>query len=156
MNDQAHIQRAIEVAHDAKLNGELPFGAVLVGPDDQVVLEERDRVNEFRDPTRHAETLLVRKACELLGPDLSDYTLYTTCEPCAMCFTSAWLTGIKRIVTGTTMQDVYARSDGLHQEMPATMQTMNNAGGNRIKLTERLMADECLALFDSVDFTPLR
>lgn len=156
MNDIAHMQRAIEIARDARRQGELPFGAVLVGSDDQVVLEERDRVAEFRDPTRHAETHLVKQACMHFGPDLNAYTLYTTCEPCAMCFTTAWLAGIRRIVTGTNMADVHARSGGLHQEMPVTMQVMNQYGGNRIEITEDLLADECLALFDNVDFTPLR
>lgn len=154
MSDEAHMRRAIAVASEAKRHGELPFGAVLVGPDNQVALEERDRVAEFRDPTRHAETHLVKKACEQFGPDLSAYTLYTTCEPCAMCFTSAWLTGIKRIVTGTNMADVHACSKGVHQEMPATMQTMNQFGGNRIELLEGVLAEQCLALFDDVAFTP--
>ena len=156
MTDEAFIQRAIEIARDAKRRGELPFGALLVGPDGEIALEERDRVVEFRDPTWHAETHIVKQACQHYGPDLSGYTLYTTCEPCAMCFTTAWLAGVSRIVTGTSMLDVRIKSGGVQDEMPITMQTMNQAGKNRIELTDGVLAEQCLALFDDADFTPLR
>ena len=156
MNDGAFIQRAIEVARDAKRRGELAFAAVLVGPDGEIALEERDRVAEFRDPTWHAETHIVKQACQHYGPDLTGYSLYTTCEPCAMCFTTAWLAGVSRIVTGTNMLDVRVKSQGVQDEMPITMHTMNEAGGNRIELTDGVLAEQCLALFDDVDFTPVR
>lgn len=152
MTDQQYMRHAINLAREAVSKGELPFGAILVGPDGGVVLGEHDRVAQYRDPTWHAETHLVKQACAKFGPDLSGFTLYTTCEPCAMCFTTAWLARVGRIVAGTNMADVHEKGQGEISEMPVTMQQMNKAGGNRIEVTDDILADECLALFDEVGF----
>ncbi len=151
--DEQGIRLAIAVAEEALRLGELPFGAVLADPSGRIVLEERDRVAELRDRTQHAETRLVKTACARFGPDLTGFTLYTTCEPCAMCFTTAWLAQVSRIVYGTNMQAVYRRSGGRHREMPVTASAMNRSGGGSIVLVEGVLAQDCLALFDAVDFS---
>ena len=151
-SDEQGVRLAMAVAIDAQGDGELPFGAVLADAEGRVVLVERDRVAEFNDRTQHAETRLVKTACAQFGPDLSGFTLYTTCEPCAMCFTTAWLARVSRLVCGTNMQAVYERSGGLHREMPVTARAMSQAGGGAVELVEGVLAEECLALFDGVDF----
>jgi tRNA(Arg) A34 adenosine deaminase TadA len=147
MNHEKIMQVAVDVARDAISRGELPFAAALVDATGTVVLTEHDRVYEKQDPTQHAETLIVQEGCRRFGPNLSEFTLYTTCEPCAMCFTSAWLTGIRRIVMGTTMAAVYHRSGRRHREMPIPASVMNDRVGGTVELTRGVLAEECIALF---------
>jgi tRNA(Arg) A34 adenosine deaminase TadA len=147
MNHEQIMGVTIGVAVEAISRGELPFAAVLADGRGRVVLSEHDRVFEKADPTQHAESRLVRIACRHYGPDLSRFTLYTTCEPCAMCFTSAWLAGIRKIVTGTSMAAVHARSGGRHQEMPAPAAAMNDWVAGDIELIQGVLSEECLNLF---------
>jgi tRNA(Arg) A34 adenosine deaminase TadA len=156
MKHETIMRVALGIAEEAMGRGELPFAAVLVNAEGKVVLTEHDRVYEKQDPTQHAESRLVRKACRLYGPDLSAFTLYTTCEPCAMCFTSAWLTGIRRIVMGTTMAAVYHRSGGRHREMPLPAAILNDRVGGAIELVKGVLAEECLALFHEELFLEAR
>lgn len=65
-----------------------------------------NRVGPDHDPSAHAETLTIRLACAKLGSgSLKGYTLYTTCEPCAMCMGCALWSGLDRLVFGATIAD---------------------------------------------------
>lgn len=84
-NDQKFMQRAIELSELAVKHGNEPFGAVLV-KDNKIVFENENQIHTASDPTFHAELGLIRRFCsEKKTEDLSDYTLYTSCEPCFMC-----------------------------------------------------------------------
>jgi guanine deaminase len=62
-----------------------PFGAVVV-KDGRLVAEGANRVTTTNDPTAHAEIVVIREACRVLGVfQLTGCDLYTTCEPCPMC-----------------------------------------------------------------------
>jgi guanine deaminase len=64
-----------------------PFGAVIVDKDGNVVARAHNMVLQSNDPTAHAEVTCIRKACAKLGRfDLSDCTIYSSCEPCPMCY----------------------------------------------------------------------
>jgi tRNA(Arg) A34 adenosine deaminase TadA len=156
MNHEQIMRVALNIAVEAVSHGELPFAAVLADAGGRVVLSEHDRVFEMQDPTQHAETRLVRMACRIYGPDLSQFSLYTTCEPCAMCFTSAWLAGIRKIVTGTNMAAVHQRSGGRHREIPVPAVKMSEWAGGDIELLEGILAEECLALFQEQMFLKQR
>ena len=65
-----------------------------------------NRVGPNHDPSAHAETLTIRLACAKLGSgSLKGYTLYTTCEPCAMCMACALWSGLDRLGFGATIAD---------------------------------------------------
>ena len=69
----------------AGARGEVPVGAVVVGPQG-IVSKAGNRTRELNDPTAHAEVLAIRAACASLGQDrLAGYALYVTLEPCPMC-----------------------------------------------------------------------
>ncbi len=58
------------------------------------------------DPSSHGETRTVRLACKKLKkPSLAGYTMYSTCEPCAMCMANALWAGLDRVVFGATIAD---------------------------------------------------
>jgi tRNA(Arg) A34 adenosine deaminase TadA len=72
-----------------------PFGATLVRGDEVVVAVGNRQMGE-QDPSQHAEMVAVRDACKILGTmDLSDCTMYATCEPCPMCVAVMIWAGIK-------------------------------------------------------------
>ncbi|HRW83154.1 MAG TPA: nucleoside deaminase [Methanothrix sp.] len=83
-----------------------PFGAVIV-LDGKVVSRAHNEVLKRNDPTAHAEILAIREASSVLGSyDLSDCEIYSTSEPCPMCFAAIFWARIKRLVYGTTREDV--------------------------------------------------
>jgi tRNA(Arg) A34 adenosine deaminase TadA len=90
--------------HEARLaaeRGEVPIGAVIVGPDGTVLVAAGNRTEETRDPTAHAEMLVIRAAAAKLGaPRLVDCDLYVTLEPCPMCAQAISFARIRRLYWG--------------------------------------------------------
>src|SRR5687768_6424034 len=79
------MARALELAREAELAGEVPIGAVVV-KDGVIVGEAHNAPRELADPTAHAEILALRRAAERLGSErLEGCELWVTLEPCAMC-----------------------------------------------------------------------
>jgi tRNA(Arg) A34 adenosine deaminase TadA len=90
---------ALAQARAAGERGEVPVGAVLVAADGQVLAEDGNRIVERRDPTAHAEMLVLRAGAAKLGNErLTGTSLYVTLEPCAMCAGAASLARVARIV----------------------------------------------------------
>jgi tRNA(Arg) A34 adenosine deaminase TadA len=97
--DEDHLRTAISVARNARINGNHPFGAILVDADGEAVLSAENSVVTSRDATGHAETNLVRLASGRYAADeLATCTLYTSTEPCAMCSGAIYWAGIGRVV----------------------------------------------------------
>ena len=104
-----HLRRAIEVARRARERGNHPFGAILVGEDNRVLLEAENTVNTERDCTGHAETNLIRLAWQQFEPaTLRQCTLYTSTEPCAMCAGAIHWGGVGRVVFALSEASLYA------------------------------------------------
>lgn len=103
---------ALAEARAALATGDVPIGAVVLGPDGAVLGSGRNQREELGDPTAHAEVVAIRQAAGRLrelarlggGPDdgwrLSDCTLVVTLEPCAMCAGAIVLARIPRVVFG--------------------------------------------------------
>jgi tRNA(Arg) A34 adenosine deaminase TadA len=84
--DEHHLRRAVDLAAQARAAGEQPYGSLLVGPEGDVLAEDHNTVIGDRDVTAHPELKLARWAAGHLTPDgARATTLYTSCEPCAMC-----------------------------------------------------------------------
>ena len=85
----------------------VPFGAaILHSHTGELLYRGRNAVARENDPSSHAETRAVRKACQKLGSiSLAGYTLYSTCEPCPMCMANALWAGLDRVVFGATIAD---------------------------------------------------
>lgn len=95
------MQKALEEARAAALRGEVPVGAVVLGPDGAVLAGAGNEVEARRDPTAHAEILALRAAAARLGaPRLPDCELVVTLEPCAMCAAAIALFRVRRLVFG--------------------------------------------------------
>ncbi len=93
------MRRAIELASEAELAGEVPIGAVLFAG--ERTFEAQNEKERRPDPTAHAEVLAIRAAAQALGVwRLSGATLYVTKEPCAMCAGAIAAARIVRLVYG--------------------------------------------------------
>ena len=100
------IRLAFDQAHRSVEAGNEPFGAVLV-KDGEVVAYGQNKINTESDPTYHAETGLIRDYChQARVTDLSDYTLYTSCEPCVMCAGCMVWSGLGRMIYSITVNQL--------------------------------------------------
>ncbi|MEA1937695.1 MAG: nucleoside deaminase [Pseudomonadota bacterium] len=100
MNKSDPMSIAIEEARAAGLRGEVPVGAVVVR-DGSVIARAGNTCIANVDPSAHAEMLVIRAACAVLGSQrLVDCDLYVTLEPCAMCAAAISFARIRRLVFG--------------------------------------------------------
>nr|WP_152355622.1 nucleoside deaminase [Bifidobacterium apri] len=95
------MRLALDLAHEAARDGEVPVGAVVIGADGAVLGRGRNRREHGGDPLAHAEVEAMRQAAGTLGNwNLADCTLVVTLEPCPMCAGACLQTHIGRIVFG--------------------------------------------------------
>ena len=145
--DKEFMKLALEEARSAYKENEVPIGAVLVTGDGVLISREHNRIEQLGDATAHAEILALREASRLLNRRrLSDCTLYSTVEPCAMCAGALVLCRVKRLVYGAT--------DSKFGAAESIFNVVNNPALNhRLLVTAGVMEEECRALmkkfFDS-------
>jgi len=95
------MQLALAEAEAAAAKGEVPVGAVLVDGSGNVLAAAGNRVEAERDPTSHAEMLVLRSGASRLGSArLTECDLYVTLEPCAMCAAAIGLARLRRLYFG--------------------------------------------------------
>jgi tRNA(Arg) A34 adenosine deaminase TadA len=95
------MEQALALARAAATAGEVPIGAVIVGPDGRVLAEAANRTETDNDPTAHAELVAIRLAARKLGaPRLVDCDLYVTLEPCPMCAQAISFARLRRLYYG--------------------------------------------------------
>ena len=102
------MDRAIELSilNVIQTNGG-PFGAVIM-KDNEIISEGVNLVVKTNDPTAHAEVVAIRNACKKLNTyDLSGCSIYTSCYPCSMCFSSIRWSRIDKIYYANTREDAH-------------------------------------------------
>ena len=105
MSREKFMRMAIDISIESVKSGGGPFGAVIV-KDGVAIASASNSVTITNDPTAHAEVNTIRAACAHLGTfRLTGCELYTSCEPCPMCLSSAYWAGIKTIYYGNTRED---------------------------------------------------
>ncbi|MGE0600168.1 MAG: nucleoside deaminase [Dehalococcoidia bacterium] len=107
MDDERWLRRAFELAEGAADEGDGPFGAVLVGPDDRKLLESNNTVDRFHERLGHAElNVLIDAGRRWSLKELAACTLYSSTEPCPMCSgATAW--SVNRLVFGLSQRRMY-------------------------------------------------
>lgn len=103
MSFTSHMDTALAEARAAAARGEVPVGAVLVGPDGRVLARAGNRTRERADPTAHAEIEVIREAAAKLDAErLTGCDLYVTLEPCPMCAAAIGFARIRRLYYGAS------------------------------------------------------
>src|SRR4051812_43916035 len=99
--DEKWMRIALHQAENAARVDEVPIGACVVGEDEELISAAFNRTISDCDPTAHAEILAIRMATELTGNyRLTEVTVYSTIEPCAMCAGALVNARVKRLVYG--------------------------------------------------------
>ena len=139
------MRKAIARAMEGVESGQSPFGACIVA-DGQVISCEHNIVWDSTDITAHAEITAIRKACRKLGTiDLSGSVIYSTTEPCPMCFAACHWAKISKIVYGARIED--ARKFGF-SELTISNRKMKESGGSDIEIVADFLRQENIALFE--------
>lgn len=139
-NDEFWMRCALDAAREAEILDEVPIGACLISSSGEILAAAGNRTRIDCDPTAHAEILILREAAKKIGNyRLTDATLYTTIEPCAMCAGALIQARIKRLVFGA------------HDERFGAVETHfricdNSSLNHRMEITPGVLAGECKKL----------
>jgi tRNA(Arg) A34 adenosine deaminase TadA len=99
-NDIIHLRETVLIAAESRQQGNHPFGALLAGPDCEVLLR-CGNTHSLDGGPGHAEANVAREAARRFSPEfLSGCTLYSATEPCAMCTGATYWAGIGKVVFG--------------------------------------------------------
>lgn len=144
IEDEQCMRRAIAKARAGILRGQTPFGACIV-KGGKVISCEHNVVWRTGDITAHAEIHAIRKACRKLGTiDLSGCVIYSTCEPCPMCFAACHWARIGRIVYGASIAD--ARRAGFN-ELDVSNRDMKRRARSLVEILGGVLREENILLF---------
>ena len=137
-NDRIFMRSAIELAKRSADEGEVPVGAVIVR-NGKIVATGRNRRENDKNATVHAELQAIDRACSVLGGwRLWECELYGTMEPCPMCAGAIINSRIKRVVFGA--YDQKAGSCG------SVINLFDLPYNHKPELVGGFMRDECSAV----------
>ena len=147
--DEKQIRLAINIAKQAKEKGNLPYGCVLTNAIGEVLLVGENTINTDNDCLAHAEINLIREACKIYDYNfLNSCVIYTSDEPCAMCSSAIYWSGIGKLVYGLSKSTFY---NSLGRENPNWVFELGSRevfskGGRKVKVIGPILEDEVLML----------
>ncbi len=142
--DETYMRLAIQESAKSVQRGQTPFGAVIVHQG-KIIAATHNQVWKRTDITAHAEVMALRQACRKLKQlHLTGATLYSSCEPCPMCFAASHWARISRIVFGATIAD--AAHFGFN-ELKISDQTLIKLGRLKTRLVPEVLRAESVAVF---------
>ena len=122
-----------------------PFGACIVRGG-KVIARGHNEVVKTSDPTRHAEVCAIQRASRKIGsPHFVRCDIYSTTEPCVMCFAAINWAQIRQVYFGTSVRDV--RRLGFN-ELVISNRRLKSLGGGHTEIVPRFMKTECEELLD--------
>jgi tRNA(Arg) A34 adenosine deaminase TadA len=111
MDHKEYLLRAVEISKQSVIDGNHPFGSLLVDGEGNILLEQANAEVTTGACTGHAETVLAGRSSALYDKEfLASCTLYTTAEPCAMCSGAIYWSNIRRVVYGITEEQLLAET----------------------------------------------
>jgi len=145
MQHEEFLQQAVDLALQNTETGGGPFAAIIC-QNNQIIARSGNAVTCNLDPTAHAEIMAIRSACQSLQDfQLSDCTLYTSCEPCPMCLGAIYWARLKAVYFACSRND--AANAGfddsfIYDEVP-------KAPENRRLFMQKLNLDNALQPFEA-------
>jgi tRNA(adenine34) deaminase len=140
-SDEYFMKEAIKEAKIALANGDWPIGAVVV-LNDEIISRGYNKVYSENNKLAHAEMMALDKAQDVIIANKSKCTVFTTCEPCPMCFGAIILSRIGRLVYGIKENSGCTH---LKKHLPPTLQREQFT----LDITSGVLADECWQTFIS-------
>jgi tRNA(Arg) A34 adenosine deaminase TadA len=146
MDKERFMKIALEEAYECvreKAGG--PFGAV-IAEGNKILARGHNTVIKDHDPTRHAEMNVISQACRRKGTrDLSGCIIFSTTEPCPMCFSAIHWARINKVVFGTGIEDV--KKMGFN-ELSISVEEIKKEGDSPVNIERGFMIEECRQLLD--------
>lgn len=137
--DEFWINKAIEAARDAQKLDEIPIGACVIDKEGSLLAISGNRTRMDCDPTAHAEIIVLREAARKIGNyRLTETTVYTTIEPCAMCAGALIQARVKRLVFGA--------HDLRFGAVETLFRVCDSSLNHQMEITSGVLADECRML----------
>ena len=139
------MKQALAAAYNGINKGGSPFGACIVKKN-KVIVAVHNAVWQTTDITAHAEIHALRVACKKLKTiKLTDCEIYSTTEPCPMCFSAIHWAGIKKIYFGTSISDVKKLG---FSELTISNKKMKKWGRSPVIIVADVDRDACIELLD--------
>ncbi|HEX6005757.1 MAG TPA: nucleoside deaminase [Burkholderiales bacterium] len=143
--NQQHLEymmkRALEQARETGERGNRPVASIIVR-DGAIIGEGRNTILSDFDPSAHAEIAAIRQACgKLKTVDLSGSTLYSTLEPCPMCFWAMQEAKVGRLVLGGRYAGIGRTDMGRY-----TVESFLEFTGRSLEVVTGVLASECEAV----------
>ena len=147
--DLKFVRKAIEVAKTSQQKGNLPFGCVLVSSDGKVLLKGENTINTDNDCLAHAEINLIREACKIYDHEfLKSCSIYTSDEPCPMCASAIYWSGIGKLAYGLSKLEYYniVGRNNPDWDFEIPVRDVLNSGGRTVEVLGPLLEDEAAEL----------
>jgi tRNA(Arg) A34 adenosine deaminase TadA len=141
---EGYMRIAIDEARLSLGEGNHGFGAVIV-QDKTIVCKTHDTEETEKDPTAHAEMKAIRKACAILGKDLSACRLFCTHEPCPMCATAIVWSHLAGVTYGYGIEDSIKQG---RKRIDLSCAELFRRAKSSIQVESGLLLKECSPLYD--------
>lgn len=136
---EIYMQEALRLAEEAAACGDVPVGCVIADADGSIIGRGRNRREENRDATAHAEVEAIREACITRGSwRLDDCTLFVTLEPCPMCAGA--------IINARVPTLVFGAREALSGSCGSVIDLFSERYGHRPAVYPGVRKDDCAAL----------
>lgn len=139
-----YMNIAIEEAEASLRGGNSGFGAVIV-KDGDLVARAHDTDTTDGDPTAHAEMKVIRLASAVFGKDLSGCVIISTHEPCPMCSTAMFWSGINEIAFGCSIKESLKQG---RKRLDISIEEIFSRGGREIIIHENILHAHCSILYN--------
>ncbi|MCO7127531.1 nucleoside deaminase [Sporolactobacillus shoreicorticis] len=141
--DTYYMSLAIEEAQKAINNGELPFGACIVNDKGEIILTRNTCLSE-KSTVHHAEINALIQASKIKKfAELKEYTIFSTSEPCLMCFGAITWARMSKVVYGTSIKDLIKAG---FSEININTNELLDKVNYKITVVPNVMRSECLQL----------
>lgn len=147
--DIKFLRMAIEMAKESNQNGDLAYGCILVSNEGKVLLKGKNTINTDHDCLAHAEINLIRAACKLYDHDyLKTCTIYTSDEPCPMCTSAIYWSGLGKLTYGLSKEKYYSLvgRDNPDWVFEMSAREVLNSGKRKIEVIGPLLESEVVEL----------
>ena len=153
-SDSHWLRQAFVWANAARIRGNRPFGAIVVGHDGRILAEAFSNTQETGDFTGHAEMNAVRQlgTARLSADILAGATLYCSAEPCVMCASAICAAGLRRVVYGLD----WPRLQQIRPDLRAVHLTCHDVFANAqepVEYAGPCLVDEALAVYEDSWFS---
>jgi len=130
MDDSRFLQIVVEKSKESVALGGFPVGAIIVR-NGEILAHGISNGKQLNDPTSHAEIVAIREACQKLQTrNLKNVVLYSSLEPCLMCFSASIWASIPKIVYACSRE----RVSGQHYEGNHNLSSINRLARKSIEL----------------------